>query len=222
MKDTHPLQDFTYGWGSSWALLRCSKCFFSAIPHHLEGRVKSEKTPRGGSCLSLPMPPASGAQGLIFVRSSTPVNQSHFVKRWPPFRCWRCKDEEGEIPALTWQPVLWKKKPVHLRGQPDLHTPRGYDHGAMGAGRGKHLTLSQKRRESCPKAVILTFIELHLKELVGIFQKDRMEKGPLFLHTVVPPYLWGRHSQILSGCLRPQRVPNPTNTMFSFIYTQLW
>lgn len=64
---------------------------------------------------------------------------------------------------------------------------RGYDHGAVGAGRGKHLTLSQKRRESCPKAVILTFIELHLKELVGIFQKDRMEKGPPFPHTVVPP-----------------------------------
>lgn len=99
---------------------------------------------------------------------------------------------------------------------------RAYDHGAVGAGRGKHLSLSQKRRERCPKAVILTFIELHLKELVVIFQKDRMEKDPPFLHTVVPPYLWGRRSQIPSGCLRPQIVPNPTNTMFSFIYTQLW
>lgn len=72
-----------------------------------------------------------------------------------------------------------------LRGHADLHV-LCYYHGAVGAEREKHLTLPQRRRETSPKKAILTFLELHLKEPVGIFQKDKVESGTPFLHTVVP------------------------------------
>ena len=99
---------------------------------------------------------------------------------------------------------------------------RDYYHGAVGAQNGKHLILPQKRRESYPKKVILTFTELHLKEPVGVFQKDKMEKGPPFLQTVVSPLSMGYTFQ------DPQWMPETTDGtkpykyyVFLYIYTTM-
>lgn len=175
------------------------------------------RTPAGASCLFLPAPPASGAQGMLFVRSSTLVTQSHFIKHWPPSGAGDAKMKSRE--SLLLQDTQSQEGICLCNSQATLTftLQRGCDHGAAGARRGKHSTLPQKRREGCPKEVVLTFTELHLKEQVRVFQRDKMEKGPPFLHTVVPPYVWGIHSKTPSGCLRPQIVPNPINTMFSFI-----
>lgn len=42
------------------------------------------------------------------------------------------------------------------------------------------------------------------------------------VYTAVPPYLWGACSTTPRGCLKLQREPNATYTMFFPIHTCLW
>lgn len=107
----------------------------------------------------------------------------------------KSKDEEQPILALKGHPVPEGKRLCNSEAILAFALKMGYYHGAVGAKTGKPLALPPKRRASCPKKVILTFTELHLKEPVEVVQKDKMERGTLFLHAVVAPHLWDICSQ---------------------------